>query len=322
MTITVRRSSHRVYDPPDHGCVPDARALFERVIPTFSAERARPLWERWARYEYQFGDLEAAQKLEKRIAEVYPTGAFHSVGFANTDGVNQLATDPPIKRFAQRHTYLGTDAIAARDLGFAMAGRQPVGASSSTSSLEKRTDSLLSITSAAHMPPIQPPPKRQASPELKRREESVKPEFAPPAKRARPMSPPRERDRDRFSDGPRKRFGSPAAWEKDRDREPLPMKRDREHDDKSTTLPAVLTWFVGQLPNPASFDGQFYPRFGYCKNFDSCRVPFSFCFRRTHIQDGRSYDVVQECCHPQCYAASQPTARASATYVILFIDML
>lgn len=53
---------------------PDARALFERVIPTFSAERARPLWERWARYEYQFGDLEAAQKLEKRIAEVYPTG--------------------------------------------------------------------------------------------------------------------------------------------------------------------------------------------------------------------------------------------------------
>ncbi|KAN0098123.1 Suppressor of forked protein (Suf) domain containing protein [Tylopilus felleus] len=217
----------------------NARALFERVIPTFSAERARPLWERWARYEYQFGDLEAAQKLEKRIAEVYPT-------------------DPPIKRFAQRHTYLGTDAIAARDLGFAMAGRQPVGASSSTSSLEKRTDSLLSITSAAHMPPIQPPPKRQASPELKRREESVKPEFAPPAKRARPMSPPRERDRDRFSDGPRKRFGSPAAWEKDRDREPLPMKRDREHDDKSTTLPAVLTWFVGQLPNPASFDGPIF----------------------------------------------------------------
>jgi cleavage stimulation factor subunit 3 len=219
--------------------VPDARALFERVIPTFSAERARPLWERWARYEYQFGDLEAAQKLEKRIAEVYPT-------------------DPPIKRFAQRHTYLGTDAIAARDLGFAMAGRQPAGASYSTSSLEKRTDSLLSITSAAHMPPTQPPPKRQPSPELKRREESVKPEFAPPAKRARPMSPPRDRDRDRFSDGPRRRLGSPAAWEKDRDREPHPMKRDRELDYKSTTLPAVLTWFVGQLPNPGSFDGPIF----------------------------------------------------------------
>lgn len=182
-------------------------------------------------------------------------------------GLTNLVIDPPIKRFAQRHTYLGTDAIAARDLGFAMAGRQPAGASSSISSIEKRTDSLLSITSAAHLPPTQPPPKRQPSPELKRREESVKPEFAPPAKRARPMSPPRDRDRDRFADGPRRRFGSPAAWEKDREiREPHPLKRDREPDDKSTTLPAVLSWFVGQLPNPGTFDGQCCPldlSFGY-----------------------------------------------------------
>ncbi|KAJ2925795.1 hypothetical protein H1R20_g11295, partial [Candolleomyces eurysporus] len=44
----------------------NARALFERVITTFPPERARPLWERWARYEYQYGDLESALKLEKR----------------------------------------------------------------------------------------------------------------------------------------------------------------------------------------------------------------------------------------------------------------
>lgn len=61
--------------------LPDARALFERVIPTFPPERARPLWERWARYEYQYGDLEAAQKLEKRIAEVYPSGMSHILHF-------------------------------------------------------------------------------------------------------------------------------------------------------------------------------------------------------------------------------------------------
>ena len=52
----------------------DARALFERVIPNFSPDRARQLWERWARYEYQYGDLEAALKLEKRMAEVYSSG--------------------------------------------------------------------------------------------------------------------------------------------------------------------------------------------------------------------------------------------------------
>ena len=43
----------------------DARALFKRVIPNFSADRARPLWERWA---------QAALKLEKRMAEVYASG--------------------------------------------------------------------------------------------------------------------------------------------------------------------------------------------------------------------------------------------------------
>ena len=52
----------------------DARALFECVIGAFPPEAARPLWEHWARYEYQYGDLETAQRLEKRIADVYPAG--------------------------------------------------------------------------------------------------------------------------------------------------------------------------------------------------------------------------------------------------------
>ncbi len=52
----------------------DARALFERAVNSFSPERARPIWERWARYEYQFGNLEAAQILEKRMSDAYPNG--------------------------------------------------------------------------------------------------------------------------------------------------------------------------------------------------------------------------------------------------------
>ncbi|KAG5222098.1 mRNA 3'-end-processing protein [Salix suchowensis] len=79
----------------------DARALFERVIGNLPADKARPLWERWARYEYQYGELEAVQKLEKRIAEVYPN-------------------DPSMKRFAQKYMYHGVDFIAVRDLGFSV----------------------------------------------------------------------------------------------------------------------------------------------------------------------------------------------------------
>ena len=54
------------------------------MVNIFPADRARPIWDRWARYEYQFGTLEAAQSLEKRISEVYPNGelyikAYHSL---------------------------------------------------------------------------------------------------------------------------------------------------------------------------------------------------------------------------------------------------
>lgn len=52
----------------------DARALFEGVIGTFPQERARPLWEQWARYIYQYGDIAAVLDMEKRIAEAYPGG--------------------------------------------------------------------------------------------------------------------------------------------------------------------------------------------------------------------------------------------------------
>ncbi|THG95903.1 hypothetical protein EW026_g5829 [Hermanssonia centrifuga] len=52
----------------------NARALFERAVNSFSPERARPIWERWARYEYQFGNLEAAHILEKRMSYAYPNG--------------------------------------------------------------------------------------------------------------------------------------------------------------------------------------------------------------------------------------------------------
>ena len=53
----------------------DARALFERALNAFPADKARPIWERWTRYEYQYGTLEASHLLEKRMAEVYPQGS-------------------------------------------------------------------------------------------------------------------------------------------------------------------------------------------------------------------------------------------------------
>ncbi|GBE79055.1 hypothetical protein BKA93DRAFT_785197 [Sparassis latifolia] len=235
----------------------NARALFERVITTFPPERARPLWDRWARYEYQFGDLSAAQKLEKRISEAYPT-------------------DPPIKRFAERHKYLGTDAIAVRDLGFVITRPASQAASRNGGSSLGRTDTQLSILSSQSISQTQPPAasgsKRASSPEHKRREA----DYGPPPKRARPSSPSRERERDRWEGPPRRRHGSPP-WERDRDRDGPPGRRVKEEkeEDKPVVLPPVLSWFVGVLPAPSAFDGPVFRTDDLMQVFRNAVIPSS-----------------------------------------------
>jgi len=219
--------------------LPDARALFERLVVKYPPNHARLLWERWARYEYQYGDLESAQKLEKRIAEVYPT-------------------DPPIKRFAQRHMYLGTDAIAARDLGFAVARQNGTTGSSTLigrtdmqlsllATLNQQTAAVSTINTQSH--------KRPASPDYRKRDERPPVDYGPAYKRPRPMSPaPRDRDRERWEGPPRRR--SPG-WDRDRERDgppPRRIERDRE-EEKIVVLPPVISWFIGQLPASSAFDG-------------------------------------------------------------------
>ncbi|KAH9483272.1 mRNA 3'-end-processing protein RNA14 [Psilocybe cubensis] len=234
----------------------NARALFERVITTFPPDRARPLWERWARYEYQYGDLEAALKLEKRMAEVY-------------------TSDPPIKRLAQRHIYLGTDAIADRDLGFALARRATTSVASSSLNRVEASQSLISLPTNSQSNSQTYGNKRPSSPDYRNKRDETRPnDYSSTHKRARPSSPPpraqqdRERDRDRDGrwDGsgpPRRRFSPPPPPpNRDRDdrpppprREPLPPPRDRDDDKRQSTLPAILPWFIGELPTASSFDG-------------------------------------------------------------------
>ncbi|KAG9027591.1 mRNA 3'-end-processing protein rna14 [Tulasnella sp. JGI-2019a] len=190
----------------------NARALFERVIGTFPPVKGRPLWERWARYEYHFSDLAATQKLEQRMAEAFPS-------------------DPPIKRFAHKYTYLGIDAVASRDLGFGI----------------KQAGSQQAPRAEPVSAPAAPEPsvnnggnhKRAASP-ARRRDPS------PPPKRFKGGSPP---------PGPRGR-----NWERERDRSQdmsgrKPYSPRRKDAD---AIPEGVAWFMGTLPSAIAFDG---PRF-------------------------------------------------------------
>ncbi|KAG8934999.1 mRNA 3'-end-processing protein rna14 [Tulasnella sp. 418] len=219
----------------------NARALFERVITTFSPEAARPLWERWARYEYSSGDFAAVQKLDKRLAETYPD-------------------DPSIKRFAQRYTYLGIDVIALRDLGFS-------NRSQSTALVPALPATSMTAVSS-DMPVPQPIPpavssamnngstKRTASPAgdpRRRRDQSP-----PPSKRFKASSPTRGEHHERE----RGRRGSP------------PARRGRDHRDKDA-VPDGVVWFMSTLPSAAAFDGPKFRVDDLLQLFKTADIPYA-----------------------------------------------
>ncbi|KAH8101055.1 hypothetical protein DFH11DRAFT_1717691 [Phellopilus nigrolimitatus] len=55
--------------------------LLENAAETFDPDKAHALWERCACYEYQYGNLEAVIKLQKRMAEAFPkaSGSLKSI---------------------------------------------------------------------------------------------------------------------------------------------------------------------------------------------------------------------------------------------------
>ncbi|KAF6748569.1 hypothetical protein DFP72DRAFT_1034925 [Ephemerocybe angulata] len=266
----------------------NARALFERVIQTFPSEKARPLWERWARYENQHGDLEAILKLEKRIAEAYPK-------------------EPPMKRFAQRHMHLNIDAIADCDLG--MIARRH---STNVGAVLGRNETGQSITPAGANAP-----KRPASPDHNRgvkREDTRNFEAgggggykrqrgnASPARvdrdvhmRDRDRDHDRGRDagRDRWTEGGNKnrRFSPPppsgGAWERERDDRDggrgyggpsRDIKREESFAPRGpppVQIPPVVSWFVGELPPAATFDGPVFKTDDLMKCFKQAIIPSS-----------------------------------------------
>ena len=194
------------------------------------------------------------------MAEAYPNG--ENLLDPNPTRSNSRP-DPPIKRFAQRHTYHSTDAIAARDLGVAIV-RQSSGTTSSSGSSNSlgRTDTQTSIMTGAGTPQSTPAPsapqaqhKRPPSPDHKRKDSDS--HGPAPYKRARGASPPgRDRDRWEGHGGGRKRYNSPT-WDRDRDRDVAPPRRGRDpEEEKPVNVPSVISWFIGTLPGPSVFDGQ------------------------------------------------------------------
>jgi cleavage stimulation factor subunit 3 len=183
-------------------------------------------------------------------------------------------SEPPIKRFAQRHSTRKIDAIASRDLGVALA-RQSTSSSFGSGSLV-RTETASSVLAglninqstsndgarSAPSGPTAERNKRPSSPATRGRDDSVHKRqraHSPPPHSA---PPPHVRDRDRGREGPppRRRFQSPSfEREGGRDGHGPPRREREDAGEKPVTLPPIISWFVGTLPTPASFEGRLNP---------------------------------------------------------------
>ncbi|KAF8528207.1 Suf-domain-containing protein [Hysterangium stoloniferum] len=250
----------------------NAKALFERVITTFTPEKARPLWKTMANYEYNHGDLNTAVELDKRMSEVYPE-------------------DNSMRRFAQRHMYGNHDPIAERDLGWVRS--TPGSSKSGHGSIRQDLSSSMSsgVTSSNVLAWSSTPSKKRPPPESpeygrtsgSRRAEG--PDSGPPSKKPRehsPLPPPRDRGRElRERDGrdgrpqPQQRYDSPdwARSSPPRRRDDEITRRDWEKGSDSGDVPNFIVFFMGQLPQSVGFDGPVFRVEDLMQVFRNSRIP-------------------------------------------------
>lgn len=214
-----------------------------------------------------------------------------------------------MKLFAQRHTYLGTevaaptlgiDAIASHDLQTPLRPATvviPPQLLQASTSLSIASDEA-SINGVAPngtgngngvvtkaVPPRAPSPPLNAlkrKPPLNDRERDGS---LPPAKRARPTSPPRSRP-------------PPAR----RGRDWSPPRRERTPEDRDRgTVPSILAWFIGQLPGSASFDG---------KPLAATAACHSRQFPGTHLKTDEFISILKSANLPAAQSAAPPRARS------------
>ncbi|KAM0751817.1 Suf-domain-containing protein [Meredithblackwellia eburnea MCA 4105] len=209
----------------------NARALFERTVAVIEPAKAKPIWDRMAQFEHQYGDYLAAQKLSVRYSEAFPDVSH-------------------IERFAQRNSYFGLDDIIKEDLG-------------TSRSAGARRESRRESRSPS---PQRGGRKRSLSPEPFERAPSVE-RGSGDFKRSRPNqriegSPaPSSTDGRGGGGGPVGRVdsdvgrrrpmdqGPPAAFNR-----PIPFALD-PRGDHVAPLPDAVVFFLSLLPSAAAFNG-------------------------------------------------------------------
>ncbi|EFP79653.1 mRNA 3'-end-processing protein rna14 [Puccinia graminis f. sp. tritici] len=234
----------------------NARALFEKTVSKIPPESARPLWRRWAAYEFIYGDKAASEKLNSRVAEIFPDW-----------GV--------VERLSDRHAYADLGDVLGRELGTAIepiplrnrspspapghqegfgfkrggaggheAGHHPGGIPSGPASYRNRQQQhhLRDRSFSPDFRPKRPRGQRSSlSPERRNGPASL-----PPSVIDGPSNPPSKRGRENYENNPkRNRFSSPPSRSRESPPPPNPY----------AWFPEGLRYFLGILPLATSFEG-------------------------------------------------------------------
>ncbi|PLW18409.1 hypothetical protein PCANC_08861 [Puccinia coronata f. sp. avenae] len=237
----------------------NARALFEKTVSKIPPESARPLWRRWAAYEFIYGDKAASEKLNLRVAEIFPDW-----------GV--------VERLSDRHAYTDLGDVLGRELGTAI---EPIPLRNrSPSPVPAHLGGFVSKRAGGGPPdvghhptgiPSGPASYRNRQQQHHQRERSFSPDFRgkrprgarssvspdrrngpsstgiPTAPSASDSNPSAKRGRDNYENNPkRNRYSSPPSRNRDT---PPPAP------NPYAWFPEGLRYFLGILPLATSFEG-------------------------------------------------------------------
>ncbi|KAG0148416.1 hypothetical protein CROQUDRAFT_654918 [Cronartium quercuum f. sp. fusiforme G11] len=225
----------------------NARALFEKTVSKIPLEAARPLWHRWAAYEYIYGDSTASHKLDTRISENFPDWSI-------------------VQRLGEKHNYSGLEDVLGRELGTSV---EPIPLRRSPSPVPQHLQGFgfkhASSNSKENLHPLTVPSGPAALQRNRQRDRSFSPDVRGKRSRAQRDSltperrmggptdhggagPPR-RPREQHDAPKRNRFSSPP-----RGRETSPPTGPAR-DNPFAWFPDGLRYFLSILPSAASFDG-------------------------------------------------------------------
>ncbi|KAH9811625.1 hypothetical protein DFH28DRAFT_1084886 [Melampsora americana] len=230
----------------------NARALFEKTISKISTEAARPLWHRWAAYEYIYGDSTASHKLDARISENFPDWSI-------------------VQRLGDKHNYNGLEDVLGRELGTSV---EPIPLRRSPSPVPQHLQGYGFKRAASKEPShsLTIPSGPAALQRSRQRDRSFSPDFRGKRPRGQrdSISPerrtggnqaehgggggggggPHRRPRDSHEGPKRNRYSSPP-----RGRETPPHLAPAERENPFAWFPDGLRYLLGILPSASCFDG-------------------------------------------------------------------